>query len=270
MSDALLTMNDKNATLSIATWNVNSIRARQERVLAWLVTHQPDVLCLQETKVTDDTFPVDALRDIGYQAAIHGQKTYNGVALISKEPVVDVVRGFDDGRDDEQARFIGGSIAGVRVFSAYIPNGGSVASEKYQYKLEWLARLRAFLDRNEEAGAAVVLCGDWNVAPDDRDVHDPNLWEGELLCTEPERKALQRIVDWGLRDTFRLHCEEAGKFSWWDYRMLGFPKNRGLRIDHIYATESLALRCRSSEIHRDERKGKGASDHAPVVAVFEY
>ena len=255
--------------LKIATWNVNSIRARKERVLAWLSAQQPDVLCVQETKVTDDVFPHEELASVGYQAAIHGQKTYNGVALITREPVADVVRGFGDQGDDSQARFIGGTVAGVRVFSAYIPNGSSLGSDKYQYKLQWLARLRRFLDTHESADTPMVLCGDWNVAPDERDIHDPLLWEGEVLCTDAERAALQRIVDWGFRDTFRMHCQEAGKFSWWDYRMLGFPKNKGLRIDHIYATETLASTCSESTIHRDERKGKGASDHAPVIALFQ-
>lgn len=256
------------STIKIASWNLNSIRARADRLVAWLQAHQPDALCLQETKVTDDLFPHEALASIGYQAAVHGQKTYNGVALISKEPATDLVRGFGDGLDDSQARFIGGTVAGVRVFSAYIPNGSSIGSEKYQYKLEWLARLRAFLDRNEDLERPLALCGDWNIAPDDRDVHDPKLWEGELHCSDAERKALQRIVDWGLTDTFRMHSEEGGTFSWWDYRMLGFPKNRGLRIDHIYASACLAARCHESLIHRDERKGKGASDHAPVMALF--
>ncbi len=255
-------------TIHIASWNINSIRARQERLLAWLDAHKPDALCLQETKVTDDIFPHEALAEVGYQAVVHGQKTYNGVALLSREPATEVVRGFGDGLDDSQARFIGGTVAGVRVYSAYIPNGSSVGSDKYQYKLEWLARLRAFLDRQETPSTPVALCGDWNVAPEDRDVHDPKLWEGELLCTEAERKALQRIVDWGFADTFRLHCQDEGKFSWWDYRMLGFPKNRGLRIDHIYASGPLRERCTEALIHRDERKGKGASDHAPVSASF--
>ena len=160
-------------------------------------------------------------------------------------------------------------MAGVRVFSCYTPNGSSLTSDKYPYKLEWLGRLRRFLDAHEDAGTPVALCGDWNVAPDDRDVHDPKLWDGDILCSEPERKGLQRVVDWGFEDSFRMHCDEAGKFSWWDYRQLGFPKNKGLRIDHIYVTPSLAERCASSHIDRDERKGKGASDHAPVVASFE-
>ena len=254
--------------LKIATWNVNSIRARKERVLAWLADNGPDVLCVQETKVTDELFPFEDLASVGYKAVVHGQKTYNGVALLSKELATDVVRGFADNGDDSQARFIGATISGVRVFSAYIPNGSSVGSEKYQYKLAWLSRLRAFLDAHESPDVPLALCGDWNVAPDDRDIHDPLLWEGEVLCTDAERDALKRIVDWRLVDTFRMHCEEGGNFSWWDYRMLGFPKNKGLRIDHIYATERLAGICLGSEIDRNERKGKGASDHAPVVAHF--
>lgn len=255
--------------LKIATWNVNSIRARKDRVLSWLNENGPDVLCVQETKVTDDIFPHDDLASVGYQAVVHGQKTYNGVALLTREPATDVVRGFSDEGDDEQARFIGATVAGVRVFSAYIPNGSSVGSDKYHYKLEWLRRLRGYLDANESPDTPLLLSGDWNVAPEDRDVHDPLLWEGDLLCTDAERDALQSIVDWGFVDTFRMHCQEPGKFSWWDYRMLGFPKNKGLRIDHIYATESLSSVCTESEIDREERKGKGASDHAPVIALFD-
>lgn len=255
--------------LKIATWNVNSIRARKERVLAWLSANSPDVLCVQETKVTDDAFPHEDLHTIGYRAEIHGQKTYNGVALITRKPMRDVVRGFGDGGDDSQARFLGGTIEGVRIFSAYTPNGSSVGSDKYEFKLNWLARLREFLAANESADTPLALCGDWNVAPDDRDVHDPLLWEDDLLCTRSERAALQRVVDWGVEDSFRMHCQEAGKFSWWDYRMLGFPKNKGLRIDHIYVTRSLGERCKDSVIDRNERKGKGASDHAPVIAMFD-
>jgi len=257
------------APLKIATWNLNSIRARSERVVAWLDANQPDVLCAQETKVVDELFPHEALATIGYRAVVHGQKTYNGVALIARDEISDVVYGFGDATEDPQARFIGGTVCGVRVFSAYVPNGSTVGSDKYQYKLEWLARLRAFLNKNESADTPVLLCGDWNVAPEDRDVHDPQLWEGGLLVSQPERAALQKVVDWGFSDTFRMHCEDAGKFSWWDYRMLGFPKNKGLRIDHIYATESLRARCTESVIDRNERKGKGASDHAPVVALFD-
>lgn len=257
------------AELKIASWNLNSIRARNERLLAWLEANQPDVLCAQETKVTDELFPHEELARVGYRAAVHGQKTYNGVALITREDVSDVVCGFGDKTVDPQARFIGGTVQGVRVYSAYVPNGSAIGSDKYQYKLEWLARLRAFLGKNENADTPVVLCGDWNIAPDNRDVHDPQVWEGGILCSDQERAALQKILDWGLSDTFRMHCEEGGKFSWWDYRMLGFPKNKGLRIDHIYATETLGARCREAFIDRNERKGKGASDHAPVIAIFE-
>ncbi len=259
----------KMAELKIATWNLNSIRARNDRLVAWLDANQPDVLCAQETKVVDELFPHEALASVGYRAVVHGQKTYNGVALIAKDEIQNVVCGFGDSIEDPQARFIGGTVCGVRVYSAYVPNGKSVGSEKYQYKLEWLARLKAFLARNESAGTPLALCGDWNIAPDDRDVHDPQLWEGGILCTDKEREALKAIVAWGVTDTFRLHCEEGGKFSWWDYRMLGFPKNKGLRIDHIYATDILKERCLGSVIDREERKGKGASDHAPVIATFE-
>ena len=262
--------NKDDFAVKIATWNVNSIRARKDRVLAWLEAHQPDVLCVQETKVVDESFPHEALASVGYRAEIHGQKTYNGVALLSREPMTDVVRGFSDGKDDSQARFIGATLGGVRVFSAYCPNGTSLGSDRYLFKLEWMARLKKYLRDHESADAPIALCGDWNVAPDDRDIHDPALWEGELLCTTAERNALQRIVDWGFTDSYRMHVSDGGKFSWWDYRMLGFPKNKGLRIDHIYVTSPLEKVCTTSIIDRDERKGKGASDHAPVVAEFDW
>jgi len=255
-------------TCTLASWNVNSIRARLDRVLSWLDTHRPDVLCVQESKVTDDLFPHSDFADIGYWAQTHGQKSYNGVALLSRHEITDVVRGFDDGVHDEQARFIGGSVCGLRVFSAYVPNGSSVGCDKYEYKLAWLARLRSFLTSHENLSHDLLVCGDWNVAPDARDVHNPQVWEGGILCTPAEREALQKIVDVGLTDTFRMHNQEEGHFSWWDYRMLGFPKNKGLRIDHLYASASLAARCTSSWIDREERKGKGASDHAPVLSTF--
>jgi exodeoxyribonuclease-3 len=255
--------------LTIATWNVNSIRARRDRVLAWLERTGPDVLCVQETKVVDDAFPVADLESCGYHSAFHGQKTYNGVAILSRQPASDIVRGFGDGGDDEQARFIAATVAGIRVLCAYVPNGQKPDSDPYFYKLEWLARLRAFLERHCEPSQPLVLCGDFNVAPDDRDVHDPLAWKDEILCTTGERDALASVLGWGLRDTFRMHEEEGGRFSWWDYRMLGFQKNRGLRIDFVLASESLAPSCTRAWIDRDERKGKGASDHAPVLAHFE-
>ena len=257
--------------MKLATWNVNSIRAREARVLRWLEATAPDVVCLQELKVTNEAFPFEALREAGYEAAVHGQKTYNGVAILTRAgiEVEDVERGFDDDGNDAQARLISAKVGGIRVASAYVPNGAEVGSDKWAYKLEWLKRLRAWLDRRFEKTDAVALCGDFNVAPEARDVHDPPAWEGSVLTHPDVRGALETVRAWGLVDSFRLHHDEAGFFSWWDYRMLAFPKNRGLRIDHIDLSEPLAGRCTGAAIDRNERKGKQPSDHAPVVVELD-
>ncbi|MSP61969.1 MAG: exodeoxyribonuclease III [Myxococcales bacterium] len=254
--------------MKIATWNVNSVRARLERVLAWLAAAQPDVLCMQEIKVVDDGFPVDEFRAAGYEVALSGQRTYNGVAIAAREAPSDVARGLDDGVDDPQARLIAATVGGVRVISAYVPNGQAVGSDKYAYKLEWLARLRAHLDLRYRPDQPLCLAGDFNVAPEAIDVHDPAAWEGQVLCSPPERAALARVAAFGLEDTYRIHHKEGGRFTWWDYRMLSFPKDKGLRIDHLFATPPLAARSVGAEIDRDARKGKLPSDHAPLVVTF--
>jgi len=254
--------------VKVATWNVNSIRARLERVLAFLERHDPDVVCLQETKVVDDAFPADELRAAGYDCATIGQKTYNGVAILSKTPADDVLRGFDDGGDDSQARLIAGTVKGVRCVCVYVPNGRTVGSEAYAYKLEWLGRLSRLLEKDADPARPLVLTGDFNVAPADIDVHDPEGWRDQVLCSEPERRALRELEDWGLVDGFRSVHPDRVAYTWWDYRQLGFPKNRGLRIDHLLLTRPLLERCEAIEIDREERKGKGASDHAPVLATF--
>ena len=254
--------------MKIATWNVNSIRARLERLLAWLDRHSPDVVCLQELKVADGDFPVEALAAAGYAAALHGQRTYNGVAILSKLPVSDVSKGFGDEALDAQARLVDARVGDLRVISAYFPNGGEVGSEKWAYKLAWMERLREYLAARAHPSEPLLLCGDVNVAPEDRDVANPDAWRDSVLCHPDARKALQRILDWGLVDTFRLHHADGGFYSWWDYRQLGFPRNDGLRIDHVLATESLAKRCTAAVIDRDARKGKQPSDHAPVLAEF--
>lgn len=255
--------------MKVATWNVNSVRSRLDRVVAWLAANQPDALCLQETKTEDKTFPFEALQAAGYHIAHHGQKTYNGVAILSKTPAEDVVRGFGDDEDDPQSRFIAGTVGGVRILSAYIPNGSELDSPKYQYKLRWLARLRQHLDRHYTKDRPLLLCGDFNVAPDERDVHDPGKWERTVLFSPDIRAALAEVAKFGLVDTFRLHHQDGGKFSWWDYRMLAFPRNEGLRIDHVFATAPIADRCKAASIDREERKGKQASDHAPVVVEID-
>jgi exodeoxyribonuclease-3 len=259
---------------SIATWNVNSIRARQERLLAWLTLRQPDVLCLQETKVQDDDFPRAELAAAGYQSVVFGQKTYNGVAILARTAPEDVGRGFGDDIEDPQSRFIVATVgpAGgrVRVASAYVPNGSEVGSDKFAYKLAWLARWRAWLDKQQgDAGPPLLLCGDFNIAPEDRDVFDPVVMAGQIHAHPDERAALTRIRDAGFVDLFRRLNPDLTAFSWWDYRQLRFPRNQGLRIDHVYGAPELVGRCRSVVIDRDERKGKLPSDHAPVIATFD-
>ena len=254
--------------MKIATWNVNSIRAREERLFSWLDREQPDVLCLQELKVQDSDFPIAELETAGYTAAAYGQKTYNGVAILSRSAITNVVRGMGDEVDDTQARLIQADVAGVRIISAYFPNGKQVGSDKYEYKLAWMARLAAHLDGLASPTTALVLCGDFNVAVDDADVAFPEKWHDSVLCHADARAALERIRQWGFIDVFRQHNPDGGVYSWWDYRMLGFPKGNGVRIDHIYATAPMAERCTDARVDRNERKGKKPSDHAPVIAEF--
>ncbi|MBX5483750.1 MAG: exodeoxyribonuclease III [Myxococcaceae bacterium] len=255
--------------MKIATWNVNSIRARQERLLGWLESTKPDVACLQELKCQEDQVPEAEVKALGYHACWYGQKTYNGVAILSKTQLVDVCKGLGDSVEDPQCRLIGATVNGVRVYSVYAPNGQEVGSPAYRYKLEWYGRLRRFLDAHHRPDEPIVLCGDWNVAPEPIDVHDPVAWEGQTLFSGPERDALKTLCAFGLEDTWRnLHPGEQ-KFSWWDYRMLAFPKGKGLRIDHIFATAPLAKKAKASEIEREMRKGKQPSDHAPVWTDFD-
>jgi exodeoxyribonuclease-3 len=252
----------------IATWNVNSIRARIERVTAWLTAKQPDVLCMQELKVEEKDYPLEAFAQLGYQSVHACQKTYNGVAILTKAPLSAVTRGFDDGVEDPQQRLIAGTIGDIRIINVYMPNGQSVGSDKWVYKLQWMNRLRAYLSKHCDPKAPLLLCGDFNVAPEARDVHDPMEWEPTTLYHPEARAALEQVRSWGFHDAFRLRHEDAGLYSWWDYRMLGFPKGRGLRIDHMFVTEPLVARCQDSWIDREARKGKQPSDHAPVLASF--
>ena len=254
--------------MKIATWNVNSIRARLERVTAWLGHHRPDVLCLQETKVEDGAFPADAIRALGYELALHGQRTYNGVAILSRTPLTDVTRGFGDGGDEAHTRLIAATTGGVRVMSVYVPNGERVDSEKFRYKLDWLTRLRTHLGQHLDRDGSTVVCGDFNIAPAPLDVHDPAAWEGQVLFTPEERAALQDVIAVGLVDLLRTMHPTEPLYTWWDYRMLGFPKNRGLRIDHLLATPALAARATASGVDRESRKGAQPSDHAAVWAEF--
>jgi exodeoxyribonuclease III len=255
--------------LTIATWNVNSVKARKERLLAWLAKHQPDVLCLQELKCQDAQFPFEETKALGYHAAVHGQKTYNGVAILSRTPLSDVSTGMHDDEDDPQARVIAANVGDVRVVSIYVPNGGEPDSDKHTYKLRWLERLRAYLKAHESCHAQLAVCGDLNIAPTALDVSKPEEWNDTVLCLPAVRQAFDDLIASGLVDTFRKHHAEGGLYSWWDYRMLGFPKNNGLRIDHVLASKALASRCTGAAIDREERKGKSPSDHAPVLATFE-
>ena len=251
--------------MKIASWNVNSLKVRLPHLLDWLAVQQPDALCLQETKLEDGNFPRAEIEAAGYQVAFSGQKTYNGVALLAREPPSDVVCG-NPRFPDEQKRLIAGTVGDVRIICAYIPNGQAVGSEKYDYKLRWLDALSGWLADELAAHTNLALCGDYNIASDDCDVHDPNAWAGQILCSEPERSAFQRLLGLGLEDSFRLFTQPEKTFSWWDYRMLGFQKNLGLRIDHVLLSTALARRCTAAGIDRAPRKRERPSDHTPVWA----
>ena len=264
-------MSQTDSHMKIATWNVNSIRARESRLLRWLKREKPDAICLQELKVEGEGFPREAVHAAGYHAAVFGQKRLNGVAVLSRRRPLSVERGMGEDDGDPQARLVGAEVAGVRILSAYFPSGRSVGSDEFAYKLQWMARLRDHLVATASPDDALILAGDFNVAPDDRDVANPDLWGGSVLCHDAAREALARIREWGLVDLYR-HCHPEGDaYTWWDYQRRAFERNDGLRIDHIFATRTLAERCISLRIDRDERTGTPgdrASDHAPVVATF--
>jgi exodeoxyribonuclease-3 len=251
--------------MKIITWNVNSIRARLDRCRAYLEQQQPDVLCLQEVKVVDEDFPHEAFAGLSYHIETFGQRTYNGVAILSREAPCDIVRGIPDGEDDPQARLLAATIGGVRIINVYVPNGAEVNSDKFAYKLRWLQRLRAWLDQSASPESPLLICGDFNIAPEDRDVYDPESFRGRVHFHPEEHALLRKLCEFGVVDAFRLHHEEGGLYSWWDYRAGMFRRNRGLRIDLIYVTPPLVDRCTSVEIDRETRKGSKPSDHAPVV-----
>lgn len=254
--------------MKIATWNVNSLKVRLPHVLDWLSVNQPDVLGVQETKLEDHKFPTADIESIGYRTVFIGQKTYNGVAFFSREPMEDVSTGIP-GFDDEQRRVISGTYRGVRIVCAYIPNGQSIGSDKYQYKLRWLGALREWLQAEIVRYPQLALVGDYNIAPEDRDVHDPKAWEGQVLVSAPEREAFQALERLGLKDGFRLFDQPEKSFSWWDYRMMAFRRNMGLRIDHILLTEALAAKCKSCSIDKAPRKLERPSDHTPVMVDLD-
>ncbi len=253
----------------VATWNVNSVKARLDRLRAWLAARQPDVACLQELKCTADAFPFLELEADGWHVAGAFQPTYNGVALLSRKPLLDVRVGLDDGEDDPQARLVAATVDGVRTICAYVPNGQEMGSDKFAYKLRWLDRLAGYLRARHDPAQPLALCGDFNIVPRDSDAHDAKAWNGTVLLNPEVRARLAALQEWGLRDVVAERHPEGGPFSWWDYRMLGFPKNLGLRIDLVLATADLAERCTDAFTDRDQRKGEKPSDHAPVFAVFE-
>lgn len=252
----------------LATWNVNSLRVRLEQVLAWSAEAAPSLLALQETKVADEAFPKDAFADAGWHALHAGQPAYNGVALLAREPlelIADALPGFGD----SQRRVIAARAGALCLVNVYVPNGQTVDSEKYRYKLEWLTALADFLCGLREKHAELAVAGDFNIAPEDRDVHDPAGWEGSVLVSEPEREAFRALLTLGLADGFRLFEQPAQSYSWWDYRQGAFRRNRGLRIDHILVSPALAERCRTVHIDSAPRGWERPSDHAPVMAEFD-
>ncbi len=253
--------------MKIASWNVNSLRVRLPHVLDWLQAQQPDVLGLQETKMSDDVFPVEEIRELGYEVTCSGQKTYNGVALITRHPVTDVVVDVPN-LDEPERRILGASVDGVRVLNLYVINGREVGHEKYHWKLHWLGKVSDYIESQLQADNRFIVMGDFNIAPADEDTHDPAVWKDRILCSALERQALQRLFDMGLSDTFRLFEQSEKSFSWWDYRAAGFRRNLGLRIDLILSGEAMTKSCIKSYIDKEPRKLERPSDHAPVVAEF--
>lgn len=254
--------------MKIATWNVNSLRVRLPHLLQWLAANQPDIVALQETKVVDEQFPQAELSAAGYHAVFAGQKTYNGVAILSKSPATEVISDIPT-LDDPQRRILAATIQGIRVVNLYVVNGSEVGSEKYAYKLDWLTKVTAWLQIQAATYPQLVVLGDFNIAPADADVHNPKTWQGKILCSEPERDALSRIQALGVADCFRLFEQTDKSFSWWDYRGGGFRRNQGLRIDLILASTALAERCERCVIDKEPRTWEQPSDHTPVIAEFK-
>lgn len=254
--------------MKIASWNVNSLNVRLPHVVAWSEVARPDVLALQETKLTDDRFPVEELHEIGYHSVFSGQKTYNGVAILSREeahdPVTDIA-----GLDDHQRRILAATVGGIRIVNLYVVNGSEVGSEKFEYKIHWLEKVTGWLAEEMAQHEKMVVLGDFNIAPDDRDVYDPEEWREKILCSTPEREALGRILALGLTDTFRLFEQEERTWSWWDYRMNMFRRKLGLRIDLVLASAAMARHCTASYIDIEPRRQERPSDHAPAIAEFD-
>ena len=254
--------------MKIAAWNVNSLKVRLPQLLDFLATRQPDAVCLQETKLTDDAFPIADLAAAGYRVVFSGQKTYNGVAILSRAEPVDVQAGIP-GFDDEQKRVIAATVDGVRLVCVYCPNGQSLDSDKYPYKLAWFDALAAWLKDELTHHPRLAVLGDYNVAPHDEDVHDPAKWEGQVLVSAPEREAFSALLELGLADAFRQFEQPEKSFSWWDYRQLAFRRNAGVRIDHVLLSEALTPLCSACVIDKEPRRNEQPSDHAPVVATLD-
>ena len=255
-------------TMKIASWNVNSLNVRLPHVLAWCASASPDILALQETKLPDERYPEQELRDAGYHSIYSGQPTYNGVALLSREPGQDPVTDIP-GLDDPQRRILAATYGDLRVINLYVVNGKEVGSDKFDYKMHWLKQVTQFIADELSRHEKVVVLGDFNIAPEDRDVHDPEAWHEKILCSTPEREALKRILGLGLEDTFRLFEQEEGSFSWWDYRMNAFRRKMGLRIDLVLASKAMAQRCTRAWIDIEPRRQERPSDHTPVIAEFD-
>ncbi len=252
----------------ISTWNVNSLRVRLEHVANWDSQQAPDVLCLQETKTVDEQFPADPLAKMGFSTCYFGQKTYNGVAILARGKLDDIVHGIP-GFDDPQRRVLTATVNDIRIINVYVPNGQAVGSEKYQYKMNWLDHLNGFVEQELSRYSKLVIVGDFNIAPADADVHDPEVWRDKILCSEPEREQFQRLLALGLSDAFRQFDQPERSFSWWDYRAAGFRRDLGLRIDHILVSRSLQSLCTRCTIDKEPRKWERPSDHTPVLAAFE-
>jgi len=257
---------------TLATWNVNSLKVRMPHLRAWLNTRPVDIVCLQETKTSDEAFPVQELSDLGYRSYFAGQKTYNGVAILLRAATMGEATAQVHslpGLDDPQMRLIALTVDGLRVVCAYFPNGQAVGSEKYAYKLQWIDALDRWLQTQVQQNPRLALLGDFNIAPEDRDVHDPALWSGQILCSEAERTAFRKLLALGLVDAFRLFTQPERSFTWWDYRDLAFRRKMGLRIDHILLTPELARICSGCSIDVELRRQERPSDHAPVVASLD-
>ncbi|MDA1264902.1 MAG: exodeoxyribonuclease III [Planctomycetota bacterium] len=258
--------------LRVATWNVNSLRARMPRFLPWLEAKRPEVVCLQETKVVDELFPREEIEDLGYECAVHGRKTYNGVAILSRVGLEDVQKGLGDGEAEDEHRVISADCGGVQVVCCYVVNGQKVGAERYDYKLRWFERLTSRLERTvDTANEKVLVVGDYNVTFDERDIWNPDQWRGKILCSEPERAALNGLMQrLDLTDAFRaMHPDEGDHYTWWDFRTFAWKRNRGLRIDHVLASQVAMQAMTGVHIDREARDGEKPSDHAPVIAALE-